>query len=456
MFEKKLLESAELYQKRYKNFATLTVLPVFVLVLFLAAFIFFAKKELTVTGVGTIQPIKVIAQIQSTSNSPIIQTNLIEGKSVRENELLVKYNGTSNTIQLDALKTQLATQKQQKQALGLLESSISSGSSAFSAADSFGYYQQYQSYLAQIQTTTDGIAKANQSVDDQNATVANEQTALTQQLATLKQQIRDYQTLQSAVTSDGTVDASNPFVAQFNSYQSQVTAQPTEKATLKSSFLATLQSNITQLQSQEDSLTTQSAGLGKSNAYDTSLSAQLLTLKAQELQKVNQEGVSLDATISDLNAKIALQKQADTEGAVYTPSAGILHVLPGVLGLKTIGAGTQIAEIYPALTKDTKVTLVTYVSSSEISGVKLGQTLRLSVRQNVPRPLMLSGKIVHIDSAPTTVNQVNVFAVKAEVSLSKADLPKIRYGLQGNIVIVTGEKTYFEYYKDKMMGENEN
>lgn len=80
--------------------------------------------------------------------------------------------------------------------------------------------------------------------------------------------------------------------------------------------------------------------------------------------------------------------------------------------------------------------------------------MRLSVKQNLPQPLILEGQIKSIDSAPTTKNNLNVYAVKAEVQLTKNELVKVRYGLQGNIIIVTGKKTYFDYYKDKVLGEN--
>lgn len=452
MFDKKLLESAELYQKRYQNFAILIILPIFVLVLFLATFIIFAKKELTVTGVGTIQPVKIIAQIQSTSSSKIVENDLLEGKTVKENELLIKYENSANTTQLSALVAQLNQNESQKAAVTTLQNSLTSGSNQFKSEDRFGYKQQFQDYLAQVQTLKDNVAKTNQAVSDQNNSAENERNAINNQIDTINSQIEAYSEIENAISNGTVPSSSNPYLSQYNSYEAQVKAAPTEKATLQSQAIASIESSIAQLQSSGQSLNVEGNGISTNNAYDNSLGSQLASLKAQELEKADQTMTNLDSTIANLNAKIALQKQSDAGSLVTSPSAGVLHVLPNVLGLKQISVGTPIAEIYPSLSEKSTVELQVYVPSSEISAVKLGQTMRLAVKQNLPKPMILAGKVTSIDSAPTDENNLNVYAVEAKVKITHSDLSEIRYGLQGNTVIVTGEKTYFDYLKDKVMG----
>ena len=83
MFDKKLLESSELYDKRYRNFSTLIILPLFFLLVGGVIFTFFAHKELTVISTGSIEPTKIIAKIQSTNDNPIIENNLKEGETVK-------------------------------------------------------------------------------------------------------------------------------------------------------------------------------------------------------------------------------------------------------------------------------------------------------------------------------------------------------------------------------------
>lgn len=452
MFDKKLLESAELYDKRYKNFATLIIIPIFILFIGLLIFVFFAKKQLTITGTGEIAPVKVVAQIQSTSSNKIIENNLSEGKVIKKNEVLVKYDSASDITQLDSLVQQLNRTQDQRDALTLLQNSLTSGSNKFQKADAYGYYQEYQNYLAQVQSTTDGVSKGNQSINDQNNAANSERNAINGQINTINQQINQYTEIEKAVSNGSGVSGSNPYIGQYNSYLAQVKAEPTQKGALQSQFLASIQSSIEQLQSSGQSLVVQGSGLENSNAYDTSLNSQLASLKAQEIEKANQDMTSFDTNIAELSTKIALQKQADKESIILASSPGVLHVLPSTIGLKAVSAGTTIAEIYPLLTNKSTLEVTAYLSSSDISAVKLGQSLRLSVSQNLPKPLIMKGKITHIDSAPTTENNQNFFKVTAKVVLNRSELSKVRYGLQGKTVIITGTKTYFNYYKDKIMG----
>ncbi|NQO74277.1 hypothetical protein HO952_04225 [Streptococcus suis] len=89
-----LFRSAEFYQRRYHNFATLLILPLVLLVSFLFLFSFLAKKEVTVTSRGEITPTKVIASIQSTSNNPILANHLVANQAVKKGDALIQYAET--------------------------------------------------------------------------------------------------------------------------------------------------------------------------------------------------------------------------------------------------------------------------------------------------------------------------------------------------------------------------
>ena len=59
MMNEKYFESAEFYQKRFHNFASLWVVPCFLLLLFVVGFSVFAKKEVTLSSRGTIEATRV-------------------------------------------------------------------------------------------------------------------------------------------------------------------------------------------------------------------------------------------------------------------------------------------------------------------------------------------------------------------------------------------------------------
>ena len=104
MMNEKYFESAEFYQKRFHNFASLWVVPCFLLLLFVVGFSVFAKKEVTLSSRGTIEATRVVDQIQSTSNSPIQVNHLKEKiKRLRRGEILVEYQGDQEKQQRDEL-----------------------------------------------------------------------------------------------------------------------------------------------------------------------------------------------------------------------------------------------------------------------------------------------------------------------------------------------------------------
>ncbi|MQW23341.1 MULTISPECIES: bacteriocin secretion accessory protein [unclassified Lactococcus] len=462
MFDKKLLESAELYSRRYKNFATMVIFPVLALMIGLLIFSVFAKKEVLVTSQGDIEPSAIVAQIQSTSNSQIVVNNLQEGKNISKNDLLIKYNSIADTTTLDAIIAQEKQFEAQKIQLLILKQSVLNGNDEFQKDDGFGYESEYKAYQAQEQSVTANVNKSNQAVTDQNNTVADEQSTISAQIVTLNTQISQYQILENAVNTSGSgkVESENPFKAQLDSFNSQIktitgtdTASTSQKQALQSQFLASIQSSINSLQEQIQSLNVQNSSLNNSNAIDTSLGSQLSELKSQELQNIDKNMTDLTSNLANINAKIGLQKQENQQGEILSNNSGILHVLPNIIGLKTIPNGTPLAQIYPTLSIKTPVKITAYIPSSQLSGIKLGQTARFTVIQTLPKPEIMEGKITHIDSAPTDQNNLNFYKVEATTTLNKSDLLNIRYGIQGKVGIIIGDKTFFNDYLDKLSGK---
>jgi competence factor transport accessory protein ComB len=544
MFDLKKLESSEFYHRRRQNFATLIIFPILAIFIFICLFAFIAKKELTVKSLGTIEPTRIIQQIQSTGSGNILENNLKEGLAVKKNQLLIRYDISQSTTEAAQYQLQLSQAKAQQTQLAFLEVSLNAGTNQFPLADKFGYYQTFQDYLAQTQVLTDTINRTNQALTDQNSTVTSSKQAIKAEKEIISDELNNLTALKNAVAAGVAPSASNTYCSQYVDYQSQIADKINQKTVLQAQFISNIQANIDSVQSQIDSLnsqisqlsttnpslsglknqlsnlktqlqnyqevknassagsikainpykslytanqsqlisvdnqinslkaqtlsnlqsqidtlqntisslTTQEAGLSSSNSYDTSLSGQLAALKAQELLKTNQEETSLKNSITDLETKLKLLKQSDKDGSLKVSKAGVIHVLPNILGLKKISVGTPIAELYPALKAKAKVKVTVYIPSGQISALSIGQPLRFQVQQNLPKPVILSGKVSKIDSAPTKDKAGNYYGVEAIVSLTKADIKKMRYGLQGKVTIVTGRKTYFNYYKDKLTG----
>lgn len=97
-----LFKSTEFYHRRYHNMSTVLITPLILLVIFLFLFAFFAKKE--VTSRGSIEPTKVIAVIQSTSDNTVIDNQLVANKVVKKGDTLVQYSETMEASQKEGLQ----------------------------------------------------------------------------------------------------------------------------------------------------------------------------------------------------------------------------------------------------------------------------------------------------------------------------------------------------------------
>lgn len=89
--DKKLLSSSEFYRRRYQNFATLSVIPIALLVIYLIVFSMYATKEIVVTSTGELTPASNVTSIQSISDNAITTNNLRNNKTVKKGDTLLKY-----------------------------------------------------------------------------------------------------------------------------------------------------------------------------------------------------------------------------------------------------------------------------------------------------------------------------------------------------------------------------
>ncbi len=101
---------------------------------------------------------------------------------------------------------------------------------------------------------------------------------------------------------------------------------------------------------------------------------------------------------------------------------------------------------------DTREVLITYyVSSDYLPLLDKGQTVRLKLEKIGNHGITIIGQLQTIDQTPTRTEQGNLFKLTALAKLSNEDSKLIQYGLQGRVTSVTAKKTYFDYFKDKIL-----
>lgn len=442
------LESAEFYQKRYHNFASCLIVPSLILLVFLVGFSMLAKKEITISSRASVEASRVLAQIQSTSNQPIIANHLAENKEVKKGELLIQYAVEGEGAQEQKFSSQLDLLKDQKGKLETLRSSLESGRNQFTEPDSYGYEQSFKDYQNQVASMTSSVNQQNATIASQNAAASQSQAELGGVISDVDSKLNDHRNLKNAIQSGVSIDASHPLYSLYQSYRDQLSLAE-DKATAQSQIVAQLDGQISQLEATAATYRVQYAGAGAQQAYASNLSSQLASLKAQYLVKVGQELTTLTQQILEAESNLKLQETVSKRGQILAEMDGLLHLNPEVQGSTLVAEGTALAQIYPKITNERKIKIVTYVSSKDVSTIKNGDKVRFITADDANKQMILTSQISSIDANATQTKQGNFFKVECEMAVSKDQAKKLRYGLEGKFVMVTGEKTYFSYYMEK-------
>ncbi|MBM7635558.1 bacteriocin secretion accessory protein [Streptococcus saliviloxodontae] len=445
-----LFKSSEFYQRRYHNFATLLIVPLVLLLSFLLIFSLLAKKEVTVTSRGEITPTKVIASIQSTSNNTITVNNLSNNQLVKKDELIIKYAETMESSQKQALETQLATLGRQKNGLETLKESLSQGTNLFTGEDEFGYINTFNNFVSQSKDIELGISKTNTEVNNQETLAENTASAIKVQINNINQQIAEYKELSQAITNkSSSLSPGNPHQATLNNYLAQ--SQQESQSGLAEQYLSQINQSITNLESSISSLNIQLAGTGSIAAYDNSLGTKVEALRTQFLQTASQQLTTVETQITELTAQLEQANVNYEHNTITAPETGIIHLNSEFEGKTLIPNGNEIAQIYPNIQETKEVLITYYVTSEYVPVLKEKQLTRLKLEKIGNQSVTIIGKIHSIDRTATKTEQGNLFKITALAQLSDNHSDIIQYGLQGRVTSVVAKKTYFDYYKDKLL-----
>jgi len=452
----KLFQSAEFYHRRYHNFATLLVLPMTIFLIFLILFSLIGRKEITVTSVGSLRPTKIIDVVQSTSNNTVIDNQLLENKVVKKGDLLVKYSDKMEDNQLKAIQTQIERDGRKQNDLNTLKESLNQGKNLFTGEDEFGCAATIDRFLSQSKTIIAQVAQTNDSVAKQEAGVSRANAAVNKQIGELQTQASQYQEVKDAIQSNQTsVSGGNPYTITLNSYLSQSQAltgnDVSSKENLKNQFLADLQGQIDNINSSISSLQTQAASNFSTGSYDTSASSQIESLRQQELTQTETQLAQVTQEKESLQAQLDQTSLSKSDTILKAKEDGILHVSSEFEGKTLLPQGSQIAEIYPDISKTQQIAIRYYVDSTHVSQLKKGQTVRLTLEKISNQTINIEGKINKIASSATQTKDGNFFEITATANVDNKDSTHLKYGLQGKTISVIGKKTFFNYYKDKLL-----
>ena len=297
------LESTEFYNRRYHNFSSRVIFPMSLLVVFMFGFAMFAEKEISLSSKATVEPSRIIANIQSTSNRRMVVNYLEENKQVQRGDLLIQYQEVGDVIQYEANVNQLES------------------------------FRHHQSKTSNLKNST---AQPNIGLFSQNSSTVQEQIAV-----------------------------------------------------------------------EQDDL-------------------------EREIGKKNQTSL--------------LEK-----GTIRAQEDGVLYLNPERNQSAVVTEGTLLAKLYPLLDREGKTKLTAYLSSKDIVGIKIGDSVRFTTTNGANGQVRLVSTITSIDTIATRTDQGNFFKIEAETKITQEQAEKLRYGLEGHLQIITGKKSYLRYYLDDFL-----
>lgn len=454
MFDPKYLESGEFYQRRYHNFSTLIIIPTFLLVLFVVLFSLFAKREIVVRATGQIVPDKSLAIIQSTSNSAVDTNYLSENKYVKKGETLVTFKNRQEMISKHLLDQQIDNATDRLQSLESYKESILTGRNVFEGSDKFGYDNLFNGYIAQVNALDHEFKQQNSDKLTADRQADAQIGVLNKAKKENQAQLSQYQAILNSIKNNTKV-TNNAYQYIYDNFviQQQNAQTTAEKNQIKQETIGNVQQQIDQLSNTNKSFETQIAGIVKNGplSKDSTLD-KIADLKQQQLANAQQEINTEKQKLDELNTKKSFNSEDNEDMIIKSPETGLIHLESIKSKVKYLPKGQTIAEIYPKLDKNTKLNVQYFVPAENIVGVKVGQAIRFIINQNVTKPMMLNGKIKEIGEVPLQTKQGSVYQCEAELSIPENDYRRIKYGLSGRVNTIKGSKTWFNYYKDILLG----
>lgn len=458
--DKKYLESSEFYNKRFNNFSTLIIIPIFLLFVVVVLFSIFMKREVTIESFGELGSKKSIPIVQSPSNSSITKNYLSEGKYVKKGSTLIVYKNATNDIRLNSLKDQKNNINDQVKQLNLLQKGVESNQDTFTSDDTFGYRNLLKSYLNQR-----NIYDIENRMLKDKTSFSNDKVKQLSSLYddTIKQKnanLQTYQTLFNAIKSDKSYPSNSTNSYIYDSYKAELknAENANDKLTVKQSYLKDLQSHIDSIndeikssQEQKDSL----KDFSNPNYDIDSNTKKLESLQNNQLNSISEELVKLKEKEKSLDENIKELENISKNSYVTAEKSGVIHMdNPSLKGARYIGSGSELAKIYPVFKTNATIKIQSYVSSKDISSIKKGQHMRLQITRNVPKPIIIDGIINNISVAPVPINNGTYYIVVAQAKNNSKIISKIHYGMSGKTNIITGKETFFKYYKDKLLDKS--
>jgi len=446
--KKNWMDQSSIYGQQHNTFYRWVLYPVLILLMFIVMFLLFAKKEMVIKSSAQINA--ETEKIQIPINGQIKKRNFHENQKVIKGDCLIEFDAENFLNEKKLLENNNNELKKQQEAGQTFIESILQNKNLFLADDSYGYSSQLKSILAEKDLNEYSI-KQSIAVNELNRKNYNEkQTELSRQINVHQSERDDLKQLLIAWNNNENIDNfSSLLKAQYNNWKLQLSnASNEQKELTKSNISVEIENQIDQLnkeieQIKLDKLNSEEPSnidndIKMNNEKNKQLENQSLSTIKQKMIDLSNEEKKNNTSLISLNSQIEASK-------LLAPKSGILHVENDIFGQNMISKGTIIAEIFPQKS-DKKLRFTTLIPANEIANVKCGMAVHFKLDQKDGTPAILEGTLSEIPESSTETKQGSFYIVKGHLK-SKSNVDT-RYGLNGQLSIIVGKKTYGELIED--------
>ncbi|MFC3039469.1 bacteriocin secretion accessory protein [Virgibacillus xinjiangensis] len=441
-------DNSSIYKKSHSHFYMYILYPVILLLVVVCIFLFVGYREVTVDAIGLLEPTET-ELVQASNSGEIVDNFLEENKEVKTGDTLLVFDEKQMKREEKEIQTKLDELNEQKEELYTLKESITNEVNYFEGDDPFGYSEIVNNFLEKKENNEDIVeilTGTEKSIEEENELISN-------MLEDKKKTLSNTEGLREALKNndDSFHTESEKINNQFDFYSEQINSS-LDKEREKTSILSNLDSQIDNIEGEilnlELEISNNSSSISSlDQQISTSQSKNDLT-KSEKLAEIASQIQAVEDEITTNQSSLNEMEVLSEKNKVVAKSDGIIHINEEYKSTSSVTEGTVLAEILPNLEKDT-VEIVTAIPASDMTNVEVGMQFTFTLDVKGVSEKALRGKITEIASNSTQTEKGVFYQVKGSVIEIPESTP-LRFGLAGEVSLIVGEKTYFNYFKDKI------
>lgn len=454
MDQKDWLDHSSIYSQQHHTFYRWVLYPVILFLCLTGIFLAFAKKEVVIRT-----PAQLIAQKTEVLQVPVeakIKTNTLkENQTVKKGETLVTFDTTSLQNEKKQLEQENTLIEQQKKAAQTFIDSLANEQNLFEIEDSFGYSNQFKSFLAEKEATIYNSKQIEETIQKEQETYTKSKELIEKQITTCQKELQEWEQVRTAWINGQTLQGFSPEVtSKYQAWQAQLTdVSEEQKKQIKATTLATIDEQVVQQKKEIEQLQAEQAKLIPPNTSKNEINSLKekekqnkelsLTTTKQKITELTDTQQKNELTLKTINEQI-------TQSTLKAPFTGTVHLNDTVKNQLEIPKGTILAEIYPK-SKDSHLMFTALIPANESMRIQSGMAVHFKLDKKGVATKIINGTLNEISENSTTTEQGTFYTIKGSLKAPKNFTS--RYGLTGELSLIVGKKTYWQQLKDILFNQ---